>query len=125
MTNERNLPILRHEVTASFCSICPEPGRCCRWFHFSKTYWKDEGLEAVQQNLIEHNYPFIVEKWSNQAFKAEDGREYGTVMCSCPKVTSDGRCSIYNERPRTCRVYAPGSDYLCVFNGSSGIKFHQ
>jgi Fe-S-cluster containining protein len=125
MENTRNLPILRTVATDSFCSICPEPGRCCRKFHFHRTYWKDEGLEAAQRDLTSWNNPFLVEAWAGQDLKDVDGREYDTVMCSCPKVTTEGRCSIYEDRPRTCRIFAAGSDRLCVFSSMSGIEFNH
>lgn len=122
--SNRNLPVLRAEATAVLCTICPDPGRCCRWFCFHKSFWTDLGLASAQLRLVAENIPFIIEEWS-ETNKDENGREYANVMCSCPKVTAEGLCSIYEDRPATCRRYAPGSDRLCVFNGSSGIKFHQ
>lgn len=121
--NSRNLPILRTEATQSFCAICPDPGHCCRKFYFHRTYWKDEGLDAAQSELNSWNSPFIIKDWQPQTFKADSGREYAGVICSCSKVTAEGRCSIYENRPRTCRVFAAGSDPLCVFSSMSGVEF--
>jgi Fe-S-cluster containining protein len=122
--NPRNLPILRTEVTESFCSICPDPGHCCRSFYFHKSYWKDEGLAAAQKNLTDWGNPFIITGWQPKTYKDENGREYAEVICTCPKVTPQGLCSIYEDRPRTCRIFAAGSDPLCVFSGMSGIEFN-
>lgn len=121
--NSRNLPILRTEVTQSFCSICPDPGHCCRKFYFHRSYWKDEGLEAAQRDLIHWNNPFVVLDWQPQTYTDDTGRDYAHLICSCPKVTAEGKCSIYKDRPRTCRIFAAGSDPLCVFSSMSGIQF--
>lgn len=119
----KNLPILRRDATQSFCSICPDPGHCCRKFHYHYTAWVDEGIEAVQQEFIDDGLPFIVEKFVEPYFKDPSGREYSTLMCSCPKVTPAGLCSIYADRPPVCRKFAAGSDPLCVFSSMSGIEF--
>lgn len=88
-------------------------------------YWKDEGLDGAQRYLVFKGNPFTVIDWQSETFKDKDsGREWARLICSCPKVTTDGKCSIYETRPLTCRRYAPGSDQLCVFSSMSGIQFH-
>ena len=32
----------------------------------------------------------------------------------CTELTADGRCGIYENRPRACQVFEPASDPLCV-----------
>lgn len=119
--SERNLPILRADATASLCGICPDPGHCCKNFALRFSFWKDEGLEAAQQYLASWGSPFKIVDWQSDTYVHND-REYAEVVCSCPKVTSEGRCSIYEFRPTTCRQYVPGSDQLCVFQVNGGIR---
>ena len=123
-SNPRNLPILRTAATESFCSICPDPGHCCRRFYLHRNCWKDEGLASAQKDLAERGNPFVILDWQPDTHADEDGREYAGVICACPKVTAEGLCSIYEDRPRTCRIFAAGSDPLCVFSSMSGIQFN-
>lgn len=54
-------------------------------------------------------------------FEPSYQREDGTWEWLCPKLTADGRCSIYDDRPVTCRDYEPASDRLCVhWRGAEG-----
>lgn len=118
----RNLPMLRSDTSATLCGICPDPGHCCREFYFHFSYWKDEGLEAAQRHLTQWGIPFTVLDWLD-TYKDKDGREYAEILCNCPKVTAEGKCSIYKDRPGICRRYEAGSDPLCVFAGNSGLRF--
>lgn len=36
------------------------------------------------------------------------------LLYNCPRLTPDGLCSAYEERPQMCRDFAPKSDCLCV-----------
>jgi len=116
-----SLPILYENRPAmSLCGICPKPGACCKDFTISKiTYWIDEGLEAAQKDFADRGLPFQVIGWRRETWKSDedDGREYGEARCDCPKLTADGRCSIYSTRPKTCSNYEPASDGLCVMHG--------
>jgi Fe-S-cluster containining protein len=119
----RNLPILASEQAGVLCSVCPLPGHCCERFVFHKTFWIDEGLDAAQQALIKGGLPFEVLEWASNHYKSAAGREYATLICSCPKLSNEGRCTIYESRPNTCRRFVPGSDPLCVFEGSQGLRY--
>lgn len=121
-TERRNLPILRTQATEAFCGICPDPGHCCRRFYYYKSFWKDEGLKAAQRAVASIT-PFIVLEWAPETGKDANGRECAYTICSCPKLTPDGKCSIYEERPWACRSFVPGSDSLCVFSSMAGVKF--
>jgi Fe-S-cluster containining protein len=33
---------------------------------------------------------------------------YLEFECRCTKLTADGRCGIYEDRPLVCKVFAPG-----------------
>lgn len=37
-----------------------------------------------------------------------------TWFFECRALTSQGRCGIYKNRPKLCRVYEPQSDPLCI-----------
>lgn len=125
MNNPRNLPILRTAATDVFCSICPDPGHCCRQFVLQQIYWKDEGLDGAQKRLEMYGVPFLVTGWGPQTWTDKAGREYAFITATCPKVTEEGLCSIYETRPETCRNFAAGSDRLCVFVGMNGISFDE
>lgn len=107
----------------SLCAICPKPGNCCKEFIVNRTFWIDEGLGAAQKVLESMNLPFTVMGWQEPTWKSDEdgGREYGSVICNCPKLV-DGRCSIYATRPGTCRRYTPGADGLCVMHGIPGVE---
>lgn len=119
----RNLPVLASQQAGVLCSVCPEPGHCCELFAFHKSFWIDEGLEKAQRVLMENGLPFHVLDWAENIAKSPTGREYASLMCSCPKLSDDGRCTIYADRPGTCVRFQPGSDPLCVFEGTQGMKF--
>ena len=38
---------------------------------------------------------------------------------SCDALQTDGRCGIYETRPKLCRDFKPGSDPLCVHYGEA------
>lgn len=100
----------------SACDTCPKPGNCCRLFTLSGTFWDDTDI-AEQWKLYEGKYPFVpVRRKAGYAFviDQESGRMYSSWQFSCPKLGPDGRCTIYETRPDTCRVFEPGSDPICV-----------
>lgn len=119
----RNLPILRSQATESFCGMCPDKGHCCKDFMYHRSFWIDEGIEAAQKQLSDSGMPFLVKSFG-PAYKEEGGtREYASVRCDCPKLGEDGRCTIYETRPRICRIFAAGSDPLCIFSSMSVVEF--
>lgn len=121
---ERALPVLQSQATGVLCSICPDPGRCCRRFNFHHSFWVEDGFTVAQLKLRDAGVPFIIEDWLAKS-KTEDGSEYASVVVHCPKVTAEGLCSIYDDRPDICRNFQPGSDRLCVFASQNGIKFWE
>lgn len=110
----------------TLCSVCPDPGRCCRKFNFltstdegksyhERTYWKDE-IAADIRAMREYGFPFELLEIKNTYQDEETGRDYVTAWFHCPKVTPDGRCSIYLDRPKLCRTFIPGNGgQLCAF----------
>jgi Fe-S-cluster containining protein len=103
----------------NLCQMCPKPGSCCRGFVLSDddgdiTFWKSSWREDTVKAMEKWGLPFRPAE-INEEFVEGDGDPYVTVKLDCPKLSSDGRCTIYNERPEACRNFVPGSDTLCVF----------
>jgi Fe-S-cluster containining protein len=104
-------------MTAS-CDTCTKPGACCQdfvlsgrggAFMFDADSWWTEA-----NNLMEkHELPFNPLRIDTQSEKCDAEGMVG-VRFTCPQVTPEGRCGIYDARPKLCRDYAPGSDKLCV-----------
>lgn len=106
----------------SLCDRCYAPGQCCK--HFSlygpggkMTFWL-EGGGTVSEHLERHELPFapVLEG----EYEDDHGRRYGSYHFECPKLTPEGRCSIYEDRPRLCRAFEPaGGSKLCVHSGGA------
>jgi Fe-S-cluster containining protein len=101
----------------SACDTCAKPGACCNDFvlngyngalRFSEGNWQAEAIERMDGMEMPFR-PLRID--ADQA-----GSEPGQVMIrfTCPAVTDEGRCSIYENRPQLCRVYQPLQDKLCV-----------
>lgn len=117
MTNSL-LPVLQeHNPLMSLCAVCPVPGMCCKEFSLFRGTEIMFPLETWQKDaeeyLLRHNLPF-------KPIKIEQvlGRNpyYVTLRYSCPKLTPEGRCGIYQDRPEVCRKFVPGSSALCCFH---------
>jgi Fe-S-cluster containining protein len=114
------LPVLQSSVSQmQLCGICPDPGRCCRKMVLSSgaqalTYWKDGWEDAARADMQRRGLPFeplaIAEEYADS-----EGIAYVSVFMTCPELLPNGRCGIYEDRPRVCRSYVPASDRLCVF----------
>lgn len=113
----RDLPVLASQsATQVLCEICPRPGHCCLKFnlHMNQLAGSKDLLDA-QERLEDLGLPFEVLDYANP-----DDPFITDLLCSCPKLSSDGRCTIYETRPLTCRKFVPGSDPLCVLDGREG-----
>lgn len=117
----------------TLCDTCPKPGNCCKKLNLTSVptteggsreqqrFWVDELPGAANEWAASHNLPFeFVEE--QQRWKDENGREYATVYFGCPKLGTDGRCTIYENRPVLCRKYQAGDDALCVFNKDGTLR---
>lgn len=85
------------------CGTCAVPGHCCRSFYLSLPPWDRTPLEVLAF-MAAYGAPFM------PLFRSEGG----TWRFWCPNLGRDGRCTDYDNRPDTCRVYEPESDPLCV-----------
>lgn len=61
--------------------------------------------ETAELTALENEVPFFI-----PARQEPDG----TWFFSCTRLTRDGRCGAYEDRPHVCRSYRPGEDALCV-----------
>jgi Fe-S-cluster containining protein len=69
-------------------------GACC----------EDLGLEINPQTIPTH----VLEWIKHHASRIEDQLLIFEVRCT--KLTSDGLCSIYEDRPLICATFPPGSE---------------
>lgn len=97
----------------SLCDTCAQPGHCCRKF--------DLGTSRGEVLVPEYEDPATVLDWFTSEplpFEPLERKKAGegasTWWWTCPKVTAEGRCSIYADRPQLCRQFEAGSDPLCV-----------
>lgn len=114
------LPVLHeHNPAMSLCQMCPKPGMCCKNFPLSQggfevTFWEGSWKKDVETFLKEKKLPFIPVK-IHAYYQTKEFFKYVTVVYSCPKVTPEGRCSIYKDRPDLCKRYLPGESDICCF----------
>lgn len=102
----------------SACDTCIKPGACCHDFflngrngglRFDEHDWKNQ----AQEKMDFYGMPFL-------PLRVEPSKDPNpvegkvAVRFTCPKVTPEGRCSIYEDRPKLCRDYQAGEDKLCV-----------
>lgn len=99
------------------CDVCLSPGACCRDLTLYRkdgallTVWDDEGPATFTS---EHDLPFDPIGKVGQWTDPEGGREYSAWNFRCRALGDDGRCTIYENRPKLCADYLPGSSPLCV-----------
>lgn len=95
------------------CETCRKPGSCCKNFalvsRFTKDNWKSEAESLLATHKIDYFKPVRVRP--NPTTQNPDAV---SVYFDCERLGLDGRCTNYNERPETCRVFEPGSDPLCA-----------
>ncbi|WP_372395223.1 YkgJ family cysteine cluster protein (plasmid) [Azospirillum sp. HJ39] len=86
------------------CDACSKPGKCCRSFVLNfPSQPTMTPLEALSI-MAAHWLPFMpLMRYQNGVFRFW-----------CPLLGTDGRCTDYESRPDTCRVFRPASDPLCV-----------
>ncbi len=101
----------------SLCDHCYSPGTCCKSLTLSG------GPDSEDRAAMESGRPTYSDALN---FARKNGLPFTPLVpeqvqpgwwfwrYSCPKVTPDGRCSIYDVRPQLCRDFEPESDGLCV-----------
>jgi len=122
------LPVLYSDAPQNhLCSMCPKPGHCCHEFMLSSdnhngSFWEEEWPQLAQQRLGERNLPFVPLRLRELTLDKESGKRFGVGVFTCPKLTSAGRCSIYEDRPSTCRDFQAASSPLCCFIKPALVK---
>jgi hypothetical protein len=100
------------------CNRCIAPGTCCKSLPLSTQFPMGSTHESVQLYMTENGMPFIPLRrlcvYNGSRENGTGQHWYEQWLFTCPKVTSDGRCSIYEDRPHTCIIYEPGVDAMCV-----------
>src|SRR6185437_5785255 len=115
------LPVLYSETPQNhLCGVCPKPGSCCHDFYLfndqlSGSYWEEEWPEKAQHEMDIRDLPFVPLRLVLIETDPKSGKRYGVGKFTCPKLTVEGRCSIYATRPITCSTYQAGSSDLCCF----------
>ncbi len=101
----------------SLCDTCRAPGQCCTHLYLitdvSLAYWLDEPFPT---KALKHRLPFkpLPADLGMVDFDMQHHKLYGTPAFTCPKLTPQGRCSIYHSRPQLCRDYQPLTDSMCA-----------
>jgi Fe-S-cluster containining protein len=70
--------------------------------------WRQQGKTEILR-AMEHAKPV----WAGDVIVCS---ENGKMLFTCPFLRYEGRyytCTIYEDRPITCRDYIPGSSALC------------
>lgn len=115
----------RVEIT---CDRCIDPGHCCKAFPLSFTMppsaCADELTAELDRRLRMDDIPerpaFVgdnpfkaLRRVPPQNYEPDDGQTVSWLF-QCTALQADGRCGIYERRPDFCRIYEPGTDWLCV-----------
>ena len=90
----------------SLCDTCMKPGACCQRLFLTGAGGEAEApksFEAAEHFAMRSGLPF------RPLYQTEAAWHWW-----CTALGSDGRCTIYENRPQLCRDFKPGSDPLCV-----------
>jgi Fe-S-cluster containining protein len=99
-----------NETSTVTCQRC---GKCCMSAYVPATEedmekWRREEKKEILR-AMEHSKAL----WAGDVVvSSEDGR----ILFSCPFLRYEGKyysCTIYEDRPKTCRAFKPGSSELC------------
>lgn len=100
---------------------CPDLGACCRrmvvWANGKPWPVTEDPIEAQKEidNYRGGALPFelLAHGETTDPSTHEPGGRHAWYL-RCKMVTTNGLCSMYDNRPDLCRIFAPGSDPLCV-----------
>lgn len=107
------------------CNKCAAPGMCCKAF----TLGLPVPLGSLPADVLTimnvasaQPLPFLPLRRDGIGINENEGTEQW--LFHCPKLGDNGRCTIYETRPDTCRVFKAGEDPLCVhWYGATGVSF--
>jgi len=97
------------------CENCPKRGQCCKNFMLHPkeeqvpwAYTSKDTKERVISRLKKEDLPFLPTKVNKHRW-----------MFKCSKISKNGKCTIYKNRPQLCRNFKIGSNLLCYYyNGT-------
>ncbi|MGZ3594226.1 MAG: YkgJ family cysteine cluster protein [Syntrophales bacterium] len=99
-----------NETSTVTCKRC---GKCCLSAFVPATHEDMERWKREDKKEILHAMEHSKTLWSGDVVvSSEDGRR----LFSCPFLRHEGKyysCTIYKDRPGTCRNFKPGSSELC------------
>jgi Fe-S-cluster containining protein len=92
---------------------CKRCGKCCLTVFVPVIdedieKWKREGKQEISR-IMEHSKSV----WAGDIIISS---ENGKILFTCPFLRWEGThytCTIYEDRPKVCREYKPGSSELC------------
>ncbi len=98
------------------CDRCVHPGACCKLMVISDKaggfcYEPTATADDIRKDMASKWLPFEPVRPDFREVKRGDKLYW---WFTCPKVTPEGRCSIYENRPGLCRAFNAGDDPLCV-----------
>ena len=106
----KNIPIGVEITSENKCGFCTN-SQCC-------TYITEELETPRSMDEFDHMLWQLSHK-NIQAYKDEDG-SYLLINNPCNHLLSDGRCGIYDDRPKICREY---TNDFCEFDEDSEDGF--
>jgi len=92
---------------------CKRCGRCCLAVYIPVTdddmeRWKSEGKQEILR-AMEHSKAV----WAGDIIVSS---QEGNILFTCPFLRWEEKyysCTIYEDRPKICKGYIPGSSELC------------
>ncbi len=109
MNKAITLPIKVEITSENKCGFCTNSTCCTYLTQHLDTPRSMEDFDTLLWQVAHHN---------TQAYKDEDGW-FLLVNNRCGHLQDDGRCAIYETRPRICREH---SNDGCEFEGPAGAE---
>lgn len=110
IVNEIKSYFVPEKIDYEIVGECRQCGKCCNYMYSFDTYTEQEF--KFMQILFPTYKRFYI--------KGKD--DEGNFIFACKLVSDDGKCTIYNKRPRMCRVY-PNKKILYPANLHDGCGF--
>lgn len=105
-------------MPVDLCGNCSDPGMCCREIRlYSRNDRAFGDAATVLEAYVALATVVHADEWmfdTGLPFVPERRDPDGTWVMSCPRLTPEGRCGDYENRPRLCRTFTPGNDWPCA-----------
>lgn len=110
MSIVKNIPVGVKITSGNKCGFCTN-SKCCTYI--TEQLVTPRAMEDFDHMLWQLSHRDV------QAYKDEEGW-YLLINNPCNHLLHDGRCGIYDDRPKICREYT--NDY-CEFDEDSSVGF--